>query len=401
LPQVLIEVDDLRRRYALPWSAFPDSLRHDVKAMAQAAVSPDPLSTEVRRPLRQATVKGRMRACQALASALVHRGRAPETIRSISDLVRIDAAKDALRFFLDRNGQRRSAYLRDYARLLSTLAKHWVYARQPAVTREEEVARDMHLQGLDTLRRNLEPDRCGMTDKNRSTLRHFQDGQMVERLLGLPARIWRRHPRGQKLKVSDLIRLQVATAIDVLTVAPIRRKNLVEMQIDRNLVWVGPGKSRRLHLYFAAEDVKNETQIEFELPQATTEMLDRYLNEVRPQLLAGASPYLFAGKAQSYKSPYLLSRQIADLTAAEIGVRITAHQFRHIAGYLYLKSNPGGHEVVRRLLGHKSIETTIQFYAGMEATEAVRHYDSLISELRASSPSRRPTPKAGRKRRGS
>ena len=67
-------------------------------------------------------------------------------------------------------------------------------------------------------------------------------------------------------------------------------------------------------------------------------------------------------------------------------MRITAHQFRHIAGFLYLKSNPGGHEVVRRLLGHKSINTTLEFYAGMEAIDAFRLYDRLIAERRAQTP---------------
>jgi hypothetical protein len=38
---------------------------------------------------------------------------------------------------------------------------------------------------------------------------------------------------------------------------------------------------------------------------------------------------------------------------------------------------------VRRLLGHKSIETTIRFYAGMEVAEAVRHYDKHVANLRA------------------
>jgi integrase len=202
-----------------------------------------------------------------------------------------------------------------------------------------------------------------MTDKNRSTLRHFQDDQMFDQFLALSARIWRDHRSGQKLKMPDLIRLQVATAIEILTVAPIRRKNLVEMRTDRNLVCVGSGKRRRLHLYFAPQEVKNETEMERELPPATAAMLDRYLNEVRPLLRPGQSPYLFVGKGGSHKSAYLLSKQIADLTAAELGVRLTAHQFRHVAGYLYLKSNPGGHEVVRRLLGHARIDTTIQFYA--------------------------------------
>ena len=71
------------------------------------------------------------------------------------------------------------------------------------------------------------------------------------------------------------------------------------------------------------------------------------------------SPYLFPGAGSRHKMGALLSKQVADLVEAEVGVRLTAHQFRHLAGFLYLKAHPGGHEVVRSLLGHKSIETTI------------------------------------------
>jgi integrase len=384
MPRVKVDLDDRRQRYSFPWSHFPESFRQDVEAMTQAAAAPDPLDVDAHKPLRDATVEGRRRACRALASALIHRGRAPDAISSISDLVDAEVAREALRFFLERTGNRRSAHLRDLARLLYSLAKHWVYARHPARTTEEEEARRANLKVLDSIRRRLEPDRLGMTDKNRSALRHFDDDQMFNRLLALPARIWRDHARGQQLNMPNLIRLQVAIAIEILTVAPIRRKNLVEVRIDRNLVWVGSGKHRRLHLYFAAKEVKNEAEIERVLPPETAAMLDRYLNEVRPLLQPGQSPYLFVGKGGSHKSAYLLSKQIADLTAAELGVRLTAHQFRHVAGYLCLKSNPGSHEVVRQLLGHNRIDTTIKFYSGMETTEAFRHYDSLVTKLRAS-----------------
>src|SRR5215212_6466515 len=44
-------------------------------------------------------------------------------------------------------------------------------------------------------------------------------------------------------------------------------------------------------------------------------------------------------------------------------LRISPHQFRYLAGYLYLRQYPGGHEGVRALLGHHSIATTTQAYA--------------------------------------
>ena len=62
-----------------------------------------------------------------------------------------------------------------------------------------------------------------------------------------------------------------------------------------------------------------------------------------------------------------------------------------------MKDNPGGHEVVRRFLGHKRIETTLTFYAGMEQAAAIALYDRHIEELRQRIVKQRPR----RGRRGS
>ena len=45
---------------------------------------------------------------------------------------------------------------------------------------------------------------------------------------------------------------------------------------------------------------------------------------------------------------------------------MTAHQFRHAAAAIYLKEHPGQYETVRQLLGHRNIQTTINFYVGLD-----------------------------------
>jgi hypothetical protein len=54
-----------------------------------------------------------------------------------------------------------------------------------------------------------------------------------------------------------------------------------------------------------------------------------------------------------------------------------------LAAYLFLLAHPGSYEV-RRLLGHRSITTTINFYAGLEAATAIRRYHDVIFERRKS-----------------
>jgi integrase len=63
-----------------------------------------------------------------------------------------------------------------------------------------------------------------------------------------------------------------------------------------------------------------------------------------------------------------------------VGLRITVHQFRHAAAAIYLKHRPGDYETVRRLLGHRDIQTTIRFYCGLETMQATQDFGKLIRQ---------------------
>ena len=99
-----------------------------------------------------------------------------------------------------------------------------------------------------------------------------------------------------------------------------------------------------------------------------------------PVLAPEGSPYLFPGQ-QGAKREVSLGAQIPRFLLRELGLRLSAHQFRHLVGYLYLQRHPDGHEVVRRMLGHRDIRTTIRFYAGMETTAAAKAYAAILDDL--------------------
>lgn len=102
LPQRRLTVPARTDRYGLPWSAFPASLERDVEAWLARLAGSDPLEELPFRLLRPVTVELRRRQVRELASALVARGRDPASICSLADLARPEAAKAALRFFLER-----------------------------------------------------------------------------------------------------------------------------------------------------------------------------------------------------------------------------------------------------------------------------------------------------------
>ena len=271
--------------------------------------------------------------------------------------------REGLRFFLERNGGQATADVHQTAKLICSLAKHWVELRP--ITSPSSLP-SAH---------RLDPGRHGMTAKNRATLRWFEDETLVAKFLALPETIASRHRNRAELKIWHAVEVQVALAVELLTVAPVRCSNLASNSSGRNLIAVGLGKDRKS---VPANVVKNEVELEFPLPPSTAALLNVYLGKFRPRLVRATNDWLFPGEVGGPKQAMLLSNQIAKMVEQEIGVRLTAHQFRHLAGFLYLRRNPGGHEVVRRLLGHKSIETTIRFYAGMEISDAIRHYDRHV-----------------------
>ena len=65
-----------------------------------------------------------------------------------------------------------------------------------------------------------------------------------------------------------------------------------------------------------------------------------------------------------------------------LGVKLTPHQFRHLAAKINLDANPGAYELVRQLLGHKNMKTTTNFYAGIDTRRAGRAHADLLMKLR-------------------
>ena len=72
----------------------------------------------------------------------------------------------------------------------------------------------------------------------------------------------------------------------------------------------------------------------------------------------------FPGEADGHKTKGTLSGQIIERITKELGIRVTPHQFRHLAAAFILEKDPANYEFVRRVLGHKNLETTINFYVG-------------------------------------
>ena len=100
-------------------------------------------------------------------------------------------------------------------------------------------------------------------------------------------------------------------------------------------------------------------------------LIDDYIDNHLHVLLRGSDePWLFPGMHGGHKDLATLSSQITKRIQTATGLRVTVHQFRHAAAALILRAKPGNYEYVRRILGHRNLQTTINFYVGLETAQA-------------------------------
>jgi integrase len=154
--------------------------------------------------------------------------------------------------------------------------------------------------------------------------------------------------------------------------------NLTGIRLGTNLIKPG-GPDSDYWLVFPDYDVKNRVRLDFPLEDHVTRLIEEYVHDFRPTLLRGRNEdWLFPGQRGEAKGKISFSGQISDRIFRATGLRITVHQFRHAAGALILKQRPGEYELVRRLLGHVSIETTINAYVGLETIQASEIFSKIV-----------------------
>lgn len=362
-PQLAIARPSRQKKYVLPWSAFPASLKADVdrwgKRLGDTEISEDGPS----RPVSASTLATREYQIRAFATGLILRGRDAQGLTSLTECLTVENFKEGLRFFLERNISRRTIF--NLATGLKSIARHSVHVDEATLARMSKIIQ------------SLTVERTGMTSKNRDRLRPFDDTATAVELLNFPKRL-RQVVESAGLPPRRIkILAQVAVAIEILIFAPIRIGNLATLKINHHLLKVG----KKLHLVIPASEVKNRVDIEFEFPDECADLINWYINQIRIAPVGNTA--LFPGTTTKTKAICTLRHQIIQTVRKYTGLYVNPHLFRHLMSTLYLGENPGGYEIVRRVLGHKQIATTMNHYAGQETRSAARHFDKEILKLRS------------------
>ncbi len=375
-PQVTMPRKDKRDSFTYPLDYFPPSFAADVEAyigrLTQGILfgddnDDDDIDLGPVRAVRPATAQTRRRQLRAAASCLAHSGVPASEIRSIATLVEIRNARRILHFLMQRQGGQPTGGVAQMATLLAKLALHWV-----------KVSPEHHAK-LRRLAGQVAVQHSGMTAKNRERLRPFDDADTVVEFVCLPDTIRKKVERDKRHPRLKARQAQMAAAIAILLVIPLRRTNLAAIDIHRHLV----SNRNGVYLVIPEHETKNREPINFQIPAFALEIIKWYMIEYRPYLFEGESAALFPGRDGQPKSPHTLGLQIKQTVREFLGLEFNIHLFRHAAGKIFLDLNPGNYEVVRQLLRHKSVNTTTSAYSGAETRKAGLLYAEVLEGLRA------------------
>lgn len=262
-----------------------------------------------------------------------------------------------------------SAFTHGLGVTLTAIASEWVKASPDVIAT------------LKALRSKLGTLPTGLTEKNRTLLRTFDDPRLLAALVQLPDRLWHAARRSLATSRWAFIDLQSALAIDLLLHVPMRMQNLVSLKFDEHLHWP-QGRRKPALLTFRADETKNDVVLEVELPTALADRLHVYRNEIAPAVIGMRPDAVFV--SFKGKPKQTIKGAIEKTVLRHLGVKITPHQFRHLAAKIALDANPGAYELVRQLLGHKNLRTTTNNYAGIDTRRAGRAHADLVMRLRES-----------------
>jgi integrase len=228
-----------------------------------------------------------------------------------------------------------------------------------------------------------------MTEKNLTRLRQLDDPAVRDRLLAFPTLTIREVLRHDSGGTAEALAVQAAVAIELWPFVPLRITNFAGLRLDRHLIPRGGDRAERSWaIHVPAAMVKNAIDLDYELPAPIARHLEIYLERFRPRLVTGTNPWLFPGRDGKAKHVATLRSQVTRAVRQGTGIELHPHLFRHSAGKLLLDEHPGDQGNAQRMLGHKSIRTTMATYTGAETRAAIRRYDEVVLGLRAQALSR-------------
>ena len=373
-PQISLSLLDTRSRWGLPWSAFPAEFKRAVEEFFPQDDGDEDLFEAGSAKLAPATRHAQKDLLRLAASALVLSGVERAAIVGLRNVCMPTAFRAALQQIVTMKGgvtstvQNVAHVLRKVAKLSETLS--------PEETAEVEEAHR-------NLRRHLDRRSRPRMAQDQVVLDRLDDKQMVDALLSLPVKalaVIRRHKPTRNIA----IKVQLALALELLLCAPLRIKNLVALSLVGHFFEATLNGVNRTLLRISGEFTKNGEPAEHILTEDTARLLRLYVEVYRPLITAETSEWLFPGGKGGHKTENTLGTQLSRWIRGELGILFHTHLMRKIVPKLYLDLDPGGLEVARRLLGHRSDEMLRKTYLQKVHRASQQKYVDALEDRRLS-----------------
>lgn len=402
-PQVKLVRQDMRDHYTLAIEAMPVSFQEDVarflgglKGGNRRNPYSDPatirqasgdatavLAGRVRRgrAVSKETVRYRVQQIRCAVAALLDAGVKLEMITSLRDLVTPpDRPRTILQFHLDRLKARTapdpdapegedptSTHVAGIAELLRIIAVHHM-SLPPG-----EIENILELRAAVQM-----PAQGEMNENVARKLRALHDPDTLATLLTIPDEWMREADELDLAPYEAATQAMFAVALGIALTVPARRRNLVGLHRDRDLVRDHrTGKAVGMHV--AAGKTKTRRRpLVWEFPSRLVEMIARFEREFLPILAEPGNKFLFPGLNGKHRDLGDFADKLSRRVEREIGADFNLHLVRHLTAYRILKRMPGAYELVSRVLGHTSTVTTRTYYCGLEMIFAVRAATRLL-----------------------
>ena len=356
----------------LTWEGLTATFRAEAEAYFALRANPDVFDADPATPKRKLAPNtiGRQREHLRLAaSVLVREGALVDATYGLADLVAMDAFKTVLGRYHKQAGGKPNSFVGVLAKTLIDVAGFQV--RVP----------EEHLKELKRIANMLPSVPFDLTEKNKALLRQLESEDLRARLFFLPEDLMRWVTLELQQGRLRAVEAQMAVAVAILLVAPLRPQNLIALNSSRHIK-EPHGARGKLVIYVSKGETKTKKRdLTFDLPAELAEPIRWYLREIRPLLSADPGGDLFVSKGGKRKSQETLSQQFTEIIAERIGIHMTPHQFRHFAAFVYLEEHPEDFQSVTDLLGHAWAKTTA-IYAGSSGRRASRVYGEHVIEQR-------------------
>jgi integrase/recombinase XerD len=169
--------------------------------------------------------------------------------------------------------------------------------------------------------------------------------------------------------------------IGLLSLLPLRRRNLADLRLGRNLIATKSGWL----LVLAEQETKTHRQLELPFPDVLREAFDVYLARHRPYLAARSGRWakpsgcaLWISKDGSPMTEIALYDRVRLRTADAFGNPLNLHLFRDAAATTLAIADPEHVRIAAPLLGHSSFSTVEKYYQQATAISAHRQYIEAI-----------------------